>query len=218
MFGVSEAGPGTAEVDPGLRRRWVLWAFPIVVICVVAAVLFSEFQSTDTVSGTLPPDLCTLVPASLLARVVPSAQESDGELNLGGLESTSRCFESSHVTSANPPSEAATGSLDLTLNRFARSNANSAAGRAQTDFAAGKRRALAGAPAVHDIADLGDSAYVTVSGVTSTDGSHLFAGASVRVLFDNADLEVSFFGADSTTPLAMSAAVTVARALIGQLR
>jgi hypothetical protein len=206
-----------AEFDIGIRRRWVLRVYPLVSVFTLVTLVLLQLRPLTGVPGALP-DPCTLVPAPLLAQVVPSPQESNQYVDLSGSQHVSRCFESSDVVYADPEPEITSGALDLTLSRFGASFDGSGGQRARADFTSTKQHWLAGGLPVRDIAGLGDSAYVVLGGVTSSDGSHLFAAATVGVLFGNADVDVSYTAGRSTTPLAMSAAVSVARTLIGQLR
>jgi hypothetical protein len=170
-------------------------------------------QIHDEKPGVVPPDLCALIPADLLARIVPSAQVSNRQSSPW----SASCNEVSAAGSSGPDQAQAAGSLSLFVDWYSSTLTGTAVRRARAAFGSVKQEALDGGSVTGDLAGLGDSAYLTKFTVAQTPGSEWTAGATVDVLRGDAVLSVFYFADPTTQARADATAVDVARALIGRL-
>jgi hypothetical protein len=192
--------------------------FFVAVLLNLTITLAVTIQSHFAKPGAVPADLCSLVPADLLARVVPSALQQERRVTTNSPEAISDCITTSHPNLPEPPEDFRTGLLDLRLGRFAGSGRDTSARHAEELFVTEKQSSMDRPAVVGDLAGLGDSAYLVVDVVTTSDGSHLQSAATVTVLFDDMVLDVNYSAQPSTQADVNSAAVEVARALVGRLR
>ena len=196
--------------------RIALWIFYLAMVVSLLTVVTRPIvvRSTPPIA---PDNACALLPADLLALVVPSAAAPVLTVNNGRpYTNTSRCLIR---TETSGPERAASGYLILEVDRNGSQGGDSAESHAQTSFALGKKFAQEGSiiqRRVNDLAGLGDSAYLAV--VIHPDGSREDAGADVAVLSGDMIVTVQYSASPSDDRLVAAAAVRLARELVKAVR
>jgi len=124
-------------------------------------------------------------------------------------------------TDANQALTTARGSLSVELDRYGWLANQNSRQHAQDEFGSSKRYELTdkiSSPRVFDVARLGDSAFVSVDAPHESDRTDHRTTLTLEVLAGDRTLRLFYIASPTTEELAVSAAVTVARALLGALR
>lgn len=198
---------------PVRAARWATASSGLIIVLLVLGVLVLP-QAVRSEVRAVPDDLCALVPAELLARLVPAPATPERRT---GPASDQRARAECEVSTEKR--DATYGSLVLEVERHGAAMFRGAAGDTRDSYAGLKQTRLTGGlvpQRVADVPGLGDDAYVTGDASTTDRASRGFA--IVTVLAGDTILTVSYNAAPSTDALATSAAVTVARAMLGGLR
>jgi hypothetical protein len=196
--------------------RWIglpLMVLPLVftMTCLVLPTVFAE-KPRD-----VPGDVCALVPADLLARLVPAAGARDHDAE-NGQQFTNRARCSVRTDTAQATSTAR-GSLMISLKRHGDLALRDPAEHAQDEFASSKRyRLRRGDSSVFDLRKLGDSAYLAKDRASDNDRASRVSQVEVVVLRKDVELTVWYSAGPSDERLVSSAAVAVAHALLAGLR
>jgi hypothetical protein len=220
---VTSSGPsGTGVGDPPrvpweIRTiRWV--SLPIMLVPLVFMMVYLVLPAVlPEKPRDVPGDVCALVPADLLARVVPAAGPRETEAKNGEqYTNRARCSVS---TQPDLATSTARGILTIELNRHGDLAGRNPADHAQNEFALTKRYLFGReGTRVYDLSKLGDSAYLAVD--RSGDSDHRVGPlrVSVAVLRKDIELTVRYSASPTDDRLASAAAVAVARAVLGGVR
>ncbi|MET7421119.1 hypothetical protein [Dactylosporangium sp. NPDC005555] len=201
---------------PGLVRL-ARWAPAVSGLALALVPLLGVVAATFARSGVraAPGDLCGLVPAGLLGRLVPTPGAPQREPSRVDL---ARCM----VSTDRPQPSAGYGALVLEVERHGGATLQSPADRAQDWYAGLKRTRLEGRGVkpqrVVDVPGLGDDAYVTTDEPSADRDGDPRGFAIATVLAGDTVLTVSYTAEPSTDALATAAAVSVARAVLGGVR
>jgi hypothetical protein len=206
-------------VDDAPARR-AAWWLPLVAVVPVVFVFGSLIPLTDKhPPGSVPADVCALVPPDLLDRLVPAARTSDVDAkNAEPYTNVARC---SAQTDGERATTTARGSLSVELRRHGTLAGLDPRGHAQDDFASDKRFELTDAivrKRVSDLGGLGDSAFVSVARPDDSDARDHRTTVQLEVLARDRILRLHYAASPTTDDRAVSALLAVARALLGALR
>jgi hypothetical protein len=189
------------------------------VILLPAIVLGASFLPLhgDSPPRSVPADVCALIPADLLSRVVPAGKVSEVDArNAEPYRNVARCTVRTDSDSATTT---AYGSLNVELQRHGSLGRQGPGDRARDDFASSKKFALTDTISpqrVFDVNRLGDSAFVAIGKPNDFAVQEHQSAVEVQVLADERTLLIYYVASPTTDDLAVSAAVAVARALLGQ--
>jgi hypothetical protein len=169
--------------------------------------------------GSVPGDVCALVPPDLLDRVVPAAKKDDVDArNSEPYTNVARC---SAQTDGDRATTTARGSLSVELRRHGTLAGLDPAAHARDEFASDKRFELTDTITpgrVSDVGGLGDSAFVSVARQRDSDQRGHLSMVQLEVLARDRILRLHYVASPTTDDRAVSAAVAVARALLGAVR
>jgi hypothetical protein len=192
----------------------LLFLIPLVILCGSSIRLVIK-----TPPGPVPPDVCALVPADLLQRVVPAAKMEEPESkNSETFTNVARC---SGQTDSGKAGTTAHALLRVELRRYGTLAGASPGQHAHDEFAGSKKFALKDqiSPArVFDVGRLGDSAFVSVDEPSVSDRQEHRSVVDLQVLMRERTLRLYYYAEPTTDDLAVAAVVAVARALLGALR
>jgi hypothetical protein len=164
-----------------------------------------------------PADPCALVPADLVALLVPAPGKPEPEVR-NNQPFTNRA-ECAVRTDHDAATTNASASLRIEVERNGSRGTESSSSHSQTDFANGKRYEMQDSIVQHRVNDLrgiGDSAYLTVD-VPRSSGSGS-AAAQVTVLRGDIIATVMYSASPSSDEQVAAAAVRVARELVKAVR
>lgn len=223
------ANPGDEEsiplaVLPRLVRwsRWTALLAPLVGVLVFPLMFIVPMLASDASARRVPENVCALVPADLLARLVPAGQMDTPE---SSYSSSYKARTTCEVrTDQETASTTAGASLSIELERYAgkRIGFSDAEDEAQDQFASHKAYPLTATSGyrVADLSGLGDSAYLAVReppAPTKPGGTVDNWSVQVVVLRADAVLTVGYTASPTDERRAASAAVAVTRALLKEL-
>jgi hypothetical protein len=193
----------------------------LVLCCVVVLVVLASLVAFPLIGKraprAAPADPCALVPAEVLALVVPAAGPPKARVRNG-----QPYANEADCTVKTDPGRAptdATGNLSVSIERDGSRGAERPAGHAQTDFAVRKRQEQEGRLVkrrVSDLAGLGESAYLSADVPGEPAGGS--ATARVMVLSGDTIATVTYSASPSDDRLVAAAAVRVARELMKAAR
>jgi hypothetical protein len=212
----------TPTPTPPPARRVPLrgWLLPLAILLPSMVLCGSVFStSIKHPPGGVPADVCALIPTDLLNRVVPAAKVGDVDSkNSETYTNRARC---SAQTDPDTARTTARGSLSVELDRHGTLAGKDPREHAQDEFGSSKRFALSDTIVPHRVFDLerlGDAAFVAVDRQRDTDRQEHQSVVEVEVLAADRTLRLHYVASPTTDDLAVSAAVAVARALLGRLR
>jgi hypothetical protein len=206
-------------VDEAPARRAVWWA-PLVALAPLVFVFVSLIPMTAKhPPGSVPADVCALVPPDLMDRVVPAAKVTHVDArNSERYTNVARC---SVQTDGDRATTTARGSLSVELRRYGTLAGQGPQEHAQEDFAFDKKFALADTIVpgrVSNVGGLGESAFVSVARRDGSGVAEHQSTVQVEVLARDRTLRLHYVASPTTDDRAVSAAVAVARALLGAVR
>jgi hypothetical protein len=206
-------------VDDAPARR-VGWWLPFVAL-VPMVFLFGSLipLSVKHAPGSVPGDVCALVPPDLVDRVVPAARK--GDLDVKNAEPYTNVARCSAQTDVERATTTARGSLSVELRRHGTLAGMDPRAHAQDEFASDKRFELTDTITpgrVSDLGGLGDSAFVSVARPRDSDVPEHRSAVQLEVLDRDRILRLHYVASPTTDDRAVSAAVAVARALLGAVR
>jgi hypothetical protein len=206
-----------SRVRNGLILTVVGLAMLIVCVCVATPLLPAGLGGPP---GAVPDDLCRLVPSDQLDRIVPAADELFVQRDDG--RASTRWSECVMQTDSNRADTTATGTLHLRVDRFSGSIIDPPAAQARADFASVKQDQLSPGVIeyqVHDLAGLGDAAYIAVqvTDPSRTGGLAISPRVDLRVLKADLRLDVEYTANPSTNDRVAAVAYAVAQSLMERL-
>jgi hypothetical protein len=199
--------------------RLVPWLF-LLLIVLPAILLGTSFLriNVKAAPGGVPADMCALIPADLLAQVVPAGKVSGVESkNSESYTNVARCEVQTEPDKATTTANA---SLAVELRRNGSLAGRNPRQHAQDDFASGKKLAMTDTitpTRVFEVSRLGDSAYVSVRKPSSLAATQHQSMVEVQALAGDKVLRITYFASPTTDDLAASAAVAVVRALLSRV-
>jgi hypothetical protein len=167
----------------------------------------------------VPADVCALVPADLLARVVPAAKP--GKPSTDGPSLTAATARCSTRTDPDNATSTADADLSIQVDHEGSLGGKDPGAHARDEFAGDKRREITkplDPGRVFDLPGLGDDAYVFVQRPRNYAVTEHRSSVEVHVLAGATVLRVDYDAAPSTDDLATAAAVALAQALLGAVR
>jgi hypothetical protein len=209
---------------PAVRRSGAgRWRIGLAVVAVLAPVVLLAVVLGPLLLKEKPravrPDVCALVPADLLARVVPAGKVAGVAAdNAGASINAARCRVETDDTKATSSARA---TLSIEVRRHGSLGRWDPGDHARDEFAGGKGYELADTNAprkVHDLSRLGDSAFVAVYRGGDSDAREHRSVVHLQVLARDMLLRIDYDASPTREDLATAAAVAVARALLGSLR
>lgn len=220
--------PREPVTDTALSVRVFKWVWlPALLLAVAASLtLYLSYTTGRQEPRAAPSGLCELIPADLLARIVPAPVVAP-TLPAGGGADLRRSSCSVQVDGARPAG-GTNAELYVSAVRYGTSGRLDPSGHARNAFALAKRGELAnrsGHTRVLDLQRLGTSAYLLTAlpdpmggGVSGGSAAGTSATATVRVLRGDTQFDVRYLAFPSSPELAASAAVSATRALLEKIR
>jgi hypothetical protein len=218
--GSEHVAPTTSQRLPWSMRtlKWI-W-IPMVILPWVPMAIWAQRAVFGGRPRDVPSDVCALVPADLLARVVPAGKVANVTAQNDGAPTNKA--ECTVATDRDQATTTARATLSISLTRHGDTTLRTSEDHSQHDFALFKRMRMANESRtryhVFDLSKLGDSAYLAVEEPTQSQRDEQNSRVEVSVLRNDIELTVRYFASPTDDALSSSATVAVARALMDALK
>jgi hypothetical protein len=198
--------------------KWI-W-IPLVILPWVPMAIWAQRSAFAAPPRRVPSDVCALVPADLLARVVPAGKTANVTAENDGAPTNKA--ECTVATDRDHATTTARASLSISLSRHGDGGLRTSEDHSQHEFALFKRMRMANESStryrVFDLSKLGDSAYLAVEELSQSQRDAQNSSVEVSVLRKDIELTVRYFASPTDDALSSSAVVAVARALMDVLQ